>query len=63
MEDLGWANDWNGYDTDKTPQRVKDCIAAKHKRTDIDIGPPHRGIDHVVTCDICNIKWHYDSSD
>lgn len=61
--DLGWANDWDGYNTADTPQEVKNCIAANHDRSDIDKGPPHRGMDHVVTCDICRIIWHYDSSD
>jgi len=61
MKDLGWANDW--ADTPREPEEYKKCCEAKHKITDIDVGPPHRGMDHVCTCDICNIRWHYDSSD
>lgn len=62
-KDLGWANSWGGYNTKLTPNEVKNCINSNHIRTDSDIGPLNRGIDHVVTCEICKIKWHYDSSD
>lgn len=61
-KDYGWANSWGSYEN--APQPIKDCRAAKHVTTDIDKGnPPHKGLDHVVTCDICKIVHHYDSSD
>jgi len=57
--DLGWANSWR-----ETPEEVKRCREQGHRTTDIDKGrPPHRGLDHVVTCDVCRIVYHYDSSD
>ena len=56
--DLGWANSW-----DETPDTVKVCRAARHTRSDKDIGPPMRGIEHVVRCDICRYVYRYDSSD
>ena len=58
MEDLGWANNWR-----ETPEIVKKCRALKHSRTDKDVGPPHRGLEHVVTCEICGYVYRYDSSD
>lgn len=64
LKDLGWANHWGGYNSEKTPTEVKECRAAGHKRTDTDIGrPPNRGLNHLVTCEQCGIQWHYDSSD
>jgi len=59
MKDLGWLNSWYK----NPPEEYKRCEELKHKRSDVDVGPPNRGMDHVVTCDICNIRWHYDSSD
>lgn len=58
IQNLGWANSWN-----KTPQIVIDCRAAKHEISDIDEGPPHRGMEHVVRCTKCNYVYRYDSSD
>ena len=58
MKDLGWMNSWR-----EDPPEYTKCVELKHKRTDIDVGPPHRGIEHVVTCDICKIVCRYDSSD
>ena len=58
LKNLGWANDW-----DDDPQVVKDCRAKKHRTTDVDVGPPHRGMEHVVTCTECGYVYRYDSSD
>jgi hypothetical protein len=57
-KDLGWENGWREY-----PPEYKKCVELKHRQNDVDIGPPNRGIHHIVTCDTCKIKWHYDSSD
>jgi len=56
--DLGWANGWDGI-----PLIVDRCISLKHGRSDIDVGPPNRGTEHVVECEICNYIYRYDSSD
>ena len=56
--DLGWANDWR-----ETPLIVLRCRRLGHKPSDVDIGPPMRGIQHVVRCDICEYRYAYDSSD
>lgn len=58
VQQLGWANGWK-----ETPQIVLDCRAAGHRRSDVDVGPRNRGLDHVVRCDICGYVYHYDSSD
>jgi hypothetical protein len=57
-KNLGWANDWT-----EDPEIIKKCKEAKHPTSDVDVGPPHRGIEHVVKCDICNYVYRYDSSD
>lgn len=56
--DLGWANFWG-----ESPAIVKACREAGHKTTDVDEGPPHRGMKHVVRCTTCNYVYKYDSSD
>lgn len=56
--DYGWANSWK-----KKPDAVAVCQKAGHKVSDNDIGPPMRGIHHVVECTICQYRYHYDSSD
>ena len=63
MKDLGWHN--AGGETAKEIDKVvAECCAMKHKPTDTDQGrPPHRGLDHVVMCEPCGYKYHYDSSD
>ncbi len=58
MENLGWANGWK-----EDPQIVKDCRAKNHKTSDVDVGPPYRGLEHVVKCEICDYVYRYDSSD
>lgn len=55
---LGWANSWR-----ETPAIVQQCREAKHRTSDVDVGPPFRGIEHVVRCDICGYVFRYDSSD
>jgi hypothetical protein len=55
---LGWANSW-----EDTPEIVKKCREAKHTRSDVDVGPRNRGLEHVVKCTTCNYVYRYDSSD
>jgi hypothetical protein len=57
-KDFGFVNGWA-----EEPAEVVACVAAKHEQTNIDEGPPNRGIDHVVRCQVCRIVYHYDSSD
>jgi hypothetical protein len=69
LKQLGWANNWYTWGGKLLPEHAEKqamldaCRAAKHQPTDIDMGPPHRGSDHVVTCKICGYVYHYDSSD
>lgn len=61
--DLGWANGWK-----ETPPEILACRkvrddGVKHDMSDEDVGPPHRGIEHVVRCVQCNYVYRYDSSD
>ncbi len=56
--DLGWANGW-----EEDPEIVRKCKELKHETSNVDIGPPFRGLHHVVTCNICGYIYHYDSSD
>ena len=58
VKDFGWANSWQGE-----PELVAKCREMKHQVSDVDVGPPHRGIEHVVRCDICGYVYRYDSSD
>jgi hypothetical protein len=58
MQNLGWANSWS-----ETPDIVKKCQENKHSVSDVDVGPPNRGIEHVVKCVICRYVYRYDSSD
>ena len=64
LKDLGWANGWP-WDAEhsKYPEEVRKCDALGHKRTDVDKGPPNRGMNHVITCEACGIVYHVDSSD
>ena len=56
--DFGWTNGW-----EETPALIVKCQEAKHRPSDVDIGPPHRGLEHVVRCDQCGYVYRYDSSD
>lgn len=58
MKDLGFMNGWR-----EDPPEYTKCREQKHNTTDNDVGPPHRGMDHRVTCQTCDLVWHYDSSD
>ena len=58
MLDLGWANNWR-----QDPYIVRDCKADGHETTDTDVGPPNRGLEHVVRCEKCQYVYRYDSSD
>lgn len=57
--DLGWMNGWG----EPYPEKYLKCKELKHENSDIDIGPPYRGIEHVCRCIPCNIVYRYDSSD
>jgi hypothetical protein len=54
-KDLGWMNSWSSF----PPEYLK-CRQLKHKIKDISHFPS--GAHHEVTCDICKLRWHYDSS-
>lgn len=56
--DFGWANGWG-----KTPKLIQNCQDAGHETSDVDIGPPNRGLEHVVKCEKCNYIYRYDCSD
>lgn len=56
--DLGWMNGWK-----ETPLAVQECERLKHQPRSVDVGPPNRGLETVVTCEICNIVYRIDSSD
>ena len=59
LEDLGWMNNWK-----ITPRVIVSCRARGHHTADIDVGPPLRGMEHVVKClDGCAYIYRYDSSD
>lgn len=58
MLDLGWANSWIF-----TPKQLIHCQDAKHKMKDEDAGHDSRGLEHVVSCDLCEIVYRYDSGD
>lgn len=58
FKDLGWMNSWKS-----DPPEYAQCVAANHNRSDVDVGPAHRGMEHVVRCGICKIVAYYDSSD
>ena len=58
FKDLGWMNSWQ-----EDPPEYAECVRLGHARSDVDIGPPHRGLEHVVKCGICKIVARYDSSD
>ena len=63
VKDLGWANSWGSLDDEDVPEIVKKCRELGHRTSDVDIGPPMRGMNHVVTCQVCGYLYHYDSSD
>lgn len=58
IKDLGWANGWS-----ETPAEVEACRKAKHRTRNNDVGPPRRGLEHVVKCVKCGYVYRYDSSD
>jgi hypothetical protein len=62
LKNYGWLND--GENPERDAARAK-CRASNppHKVTDVDVGPPHRGMEHVVTCEECGYVYRYDSSD
>lgn len=65
LKDLGWANGYVTVVDGKAVYwpEVEACEALGHKPTDVDKGPPNRGLDHVITCEACGIVYHVDSSD
>jgi hypothetical protein len=56
--DFGWANGWC-----ETPAEIVRCRDLGHRPSDTDVGPPYRGIEHVIVCDVCRIVYRVDSSD
>jgi len=62
LRDLGWANK-GGETYARINEAVIRCRDLGHVSTDIDVGPPNRGIEHVVSCKICRYVYRYDSSD
>ena len=66
LKQLGWANSFYESGAPEDIEKVAliaRCREQKHKTTDIDVGPRYRGMDHVVTCEVCGYVYHYDSSD
>lgn len=61
MIDLGWHN--NPVTRPQIEVQEALCRAAGHRPKEQDIGPFRRGLDHVVVCELCEYKYHYDSSD
>ncbi len=62
LKDLGWHN--MGGETARIIDKYHAiCMALRHAPSDIDVGPPMRGIEHVVTCTACGYVYRYDSSD
>lgn len=67
MKNLGWMNSW--FKQTEPPEYaeynaiLQNCRELKHKVSDIDVGPPNRGMEHVVKCEICEYVYRYDSSD
>jgi hypothetical protein len=61
LMDMGWLN----HPTQRLQIDImrQICQEQNHKTTDIDVGPPNRGMDHVVSCATCGYVYHYDSSD
>jgi len=58
LKNLGWANSWR-----ETPAIVDECKRKDHKTQNVDVGPPNRGIENVVTCEECGYVYRYDCSD
>jgi len=58
VTDLGWANGWK-----ETPRIVRECQKMGHKVTCVDVGPCLRGLENVVTCNLCGYVYRFDSSD
>ena len=49
LRDLGWANK-GGETYARINEAVIRCRDLGHVSTDIDVGPPNRGIEPVVSC-------------
>lgn len=57
--DLGWMNSWK-----EDPALYLKCLSLGHRTSDIDMGPPKKGWEHVVKClEGCGYVYRYDSSD
>lgn len=63
LRDFGWANSWDQQTRKEIAERERRCSVLNHHKQDVDIGPPYRGLEHVVTCRICGFRYRYDSSD
>ena len=55
--DFGWANGWSKY-----PVEITECKTLKHETTEHSNDPPFKKFHWIVTCHICKIIYHYDSS-
>lgn len=62
LKDFGWANA-GGAVAEAIDILRHLCREKGHQPTDIDVGPPMRGIEHVVSCVTCGYVYRYDSSD
>ncbi len=56
-KDFGWANGWR-----KDPLDIKKCKELKHKTFEHSNDPPFHRHHWIVTCSVCKIIYHYDSS-
>ncbi len=54
-KDLGWMNSWSNF-----PDGYLKCRELQHITKDVSYY--QSGSHHEVFCDICMLKWHYDSS-
>lgn len=64
MIDLGWDN--NLHCRPEIDQWLAKCQAQNHRRSDEDELSnqfPYRGMGHLVVCEKCGFRYHYDSSD
>lgn len=60
MKDIGWLNNWYSH----PPEEYKQCREKKHSIASIDCGSTKGyGYNTIYECEICQIRWHVDSSD
>lgn len=54
-KDLGWMNGWSTF-----PEEYLKCRQLKHPVREIQ--HYDSGSHNEVICEICKLRWHYDSS-